>query len=130
MYCRFPRGYFFEVEKVEGLINFEEIEDMRVINEERKEVLSIDDIFEFDVTEEEDERCKCKEKKEKYVEHKCEKYKDGKCGCVKENDDKKDNKYSSKDKCKKEEKFYGIADMEYIEELEIKMKDCTCNCKK
>ncbi|MGL4874751.1 MAG: hypothetical protein ACRC30_08900 [Clostridium sp.] len=128
MYCRFPKGYFFEVEKIENLLEFEEMEEMRGVEEEDLDVSKID-IFEFDSTDDDDDernKCKCNKKKEEHIEHKCEKHtdkvkEDDECGCKKE---------KSKNKCKEEGKFFTIADEEYVEEIKVKIHDCKCNCKK
>lgn len=132
MFCRFPKEYFFKVEKEEGLIDFEEeSSDLRGDDLE-------DNIYD------ERTKCACKKGHVKYVDDKCEsckkehvKHEEHKCEACEGEKHKKGTECKS---CKKEKKdgyacdvkefeIYDMADEDYIHELEKEEKKCKCNCK-
>lgn len=125
MYCKFPKGYFFEVEKLENLVQFEVVEEKDFYRnmEEKNETieLEISEIFEFsyDVKESEKENTKTTEQK---VEKKKEEHKE-KC-------DSKE-KCSYKEKCNCENKFFEVCDNEYVGHMKAKKhSEKKCGCKK
>lgn len=125
MYCKFPNGYFFEVEKSQTLVQFEVVEENEFYRntEEKNEgiELEINEIFEFsyDVKKSEKENVKVTEKK---VEKKKEEHKE-KC------DEKEKCNY--KEKCNCENKFFEICDDEYVKNMkEKKHSEKKCGCKK
>ncbi len=120
MYCKFPKKYFFEVEELKDLIEFDNMTE--VFREEKNEEKyegkyesSIEEIFEFSWGAEE---------------------KDLKKGCCMEvnwNKNEKEDKHKDestyKNKCKCENKFFEICDEEYSGNIKKDQK-CKCKCNK